>query len=639
MLLIYLATLAPSVTFWDAGEFIAAARVLGIPHPPGTPLFIVLLSAWTRLISFVPFAAATNAFSAVCTSAAIALVTWWLARATGNSFVAIAAGITAGAMSSIWSNATETEVYAASLCLSVCAIVAADLGGRSGERRWRVLASYLVALALPLHLSAVVAAPVVIYLAARRRDSTIDWAAGIELLGVTMIVVALSRESMWLAAVAAAFVAAGIARSSGNASERATHAAKTAGALLLACSALAFLLIRARHDPAINQGNPATIRDLTYVVARKQYDVAGLIPRQAPIWIQLANWFEYADWQVALGLGSTVIPTVGRVMATLAFAVLGVVGARWHRRADARTWLAVLLLFACGSLGVIAYVNLKAGTSFAWAFIPDGARHEARDRDYFFVLGFLAWGVWAGMGAFAVAARYKAPAIVGIALAALPIALNWRAVNRRTEPDASMPTEVASSLLGPLPSNAVLFVGGDNDTYPLWFAQQVNGIRKDVTVVTMPLLTAGWYVAELERRHGLIGGSIQANGLEIARRVADRARAVGRPVAVALTVPKLERAALGGSWVSVGLLAVDVTSGTALTDNLDSSWSAIPIALEPTARARASIEAWLAGRQVHPSVDPVHEYFGDVLSCPRLALGKPQTAGALAKLDSLCNLR
>jgi isoleucyl-tRNA synthetase len=56
MLLVYIATLAPSVTFWDAGEFIAAARVLGIPHPPGTPLFIVALNAWARAFPFLPFA-------------------------------------------------------------------------------------------------------------------------------------------------------------------------------------------------------------------------------------------------------------------------------------------------------------------------------------------------------------------------------------------------------------------------------------------------------------------------------------------------------------------------------------------------------------------------------------------------------
>ena len=638
MLLIYLATLAPSATFWDAGEFIAAARVLGIPHPPGTPLFIVLLNVWARALSFVPFAMATNAFSAVCTAAAVALLVWWLVRAIDAPVVGIAAGITAGAMSTIWSNATETEVYAASLCLSVCAIVAGDLAGRTGERRWRVLASYLVALSLPLHLSAVVAAPVVIYLAARRLDSSVDWNAAFELSGVTMFVVAASRLSAWLALLALAVVVFAVVRGGGTLRDRFVHSSKLIGVLVVACSALAFLVLRARHDPGINQGDPATFTDLAYVVARRQYAVAGLFPRQAPLWIQLANWFEYADWQVALGLGPTVIPTVARVVMSLVFAVLGVAGARWHRRADSRTWFAVLLLFACGSLGVIAYVNLKAGTSFAWAFAPDGAHHEARDRDYFFVLGFLAWGLWAGMGAMSVAARFRAPSF-GVVLAALPVAMNWTAVNRRTEPDASMPTEAAKAFLEPLPKNSVLFVAGDNDTYPLWFAQRVGRVRLDVVVVTMPLLTAKWYVDELERRHRLIGGSIRGSGLDVARRVADRARAAGRPVAVALTVSKGERTALGGDWVAAGLVALDRRQESALTSNLDSSWSVIPIAVDPTMKASQSIDAWLAGRVAHPSVDPVHEYILDVLSCPRRALEKPPTPFALAKLDSLCNLR
>jgi hypothetical protein len=638
MLLVYLATLAPSVTFWDAGEFIAAAHSLGIPHPPGTPLFIVLLNTWAKVFSFLPFAIATNSFSAVCTAVAIGLTAWWLARSTRLPIVAIAAGITAGAMSSVWMNATETEVYSASLLLSVCVIIAADNAGRTGERRWRAMTAYLLALSLPLHLSALVAAPVAIYLAARRIDAPFDRAAAIKLTGVLVFVAALSRLSFSLAAAAALPIWWG-GRESIVGRKGVRDFARSFGVLIIACSALAFLVIRAKHDPAINQGNPSTVDELFKVVSRKQYAVAGLFPRQAPVWLQLANWFEYADWQVALSLGPTVIPTISRVAMSVAFALLGVVGARWHRRRDSRTWFAVLLLFVCGSLGVIAYVNFKAGASFAYAFVPDPNQHEARDRDYFFVLSFLAWGLWAGMGAISIVERFNAPSFAGLAVAALPIVLNWTAVTRRSEPEASMPMEVAKTLLEPLPPSAVLFVEGDNDSYPLWYAQQVNGMRRDVTVVTMPLLTAPWYAEELDRRHQLIGGSVNGTYLDVARRVADRARALARPVAVALTVSKADRLPLGSRWVSLGMVALELPAGGALTADLDSSWSIIPIALAPTAAVRDSIERWRRGRAVHPSIDPIHEYFEDVFSCPRLALEKAPNVAQLAKLDSLCNLR
>src|SRR5699024_11088210 len=128
-----------------------------------------------------------------------------------------------------------------------------------------------------------------------------------------------------------------------------------------------------------NQADPATLDRLAYVVGRRQYDVQGIWPRQAPIWLQVANWFEYADWQSALSLAPSVIPNVGRVFFTLVFVGCGVVGASWHRRRDPRTWRAVALLLLCGSLGVIAYLNLKVGTSFAWDFIASPAQHEARD--------------------------------------------------------------------------------------------------------------------------------------------------------------------------------------------------------------------------------------------------------------------
>jgi hypothetical protein len=645
MLLVYIATLAPSVTFWDAGEFIAAARVLGIPHPPGTPLFVVLLNAWARAFWFLPFAQATNLFSAVCTAAALALAAWWIARATNASWFGIAGAVTAGAMSSLWQNATETEVYAASVFLSVASVAAADTAGRTGERRWKILAAYLLALALPLHLSAFVAAPVVVYLASQPTSDAFDWRTAIAMTGACAFVLGVSRLSAPLVLLSIAVMLASrvgaVWAAPPNVQQRGSPVPVPAmfAVMLVACSALFIVVVRARHDPPINQANAATLRDLAYVVGRQQYDVAGLWPRQAPLWLQIANWFEYADWQVALSLAPTVIPTIWRVLVTVAFAGLALFGASWHRRTDRRSWRALLLLFICGSAGVIAYLNLKAGTSFGWAFVTDAERHEARDRDYFFVLGFLAWGLWAGMGAMALAQRFRLPRAIGLTIAALPLALNWAIVTRRAEPEASLPREFAKALLEPLPQRTVLFVAGDNDTYPLWFAQQVEGLRRDVTVVTMPLLGAPWYVAEIERRHHLVGPAQTRDPLWIARRIAEAARAAGRPVAVSLTVPKADRSRLGDEWTATGLVAIASDQTTVLPDDLDSAWTAIPVWRSATERSRASIEAWRNGRTVRPSTEPVHEYVFEMLSCPDLALRRSPSKAQLVSLDSLCNLR
>lgn len=627
LFVIYVATLAPSVTFWDAGEFIAAAHALGIPHPPGTPLFIILLNAWAKLFGFLPFAVATNLFSAAATALAGGLAAYWLTRRTGSASAGFAAAIAAGATSSIWQNATETEVYAATLALSVAAIVAADLAGRDADRPRLMLAAYLIALAIPLHLSAIVGAPAAILLAADRGDGRIDWSAGLALAGMTTIAVGVSRLSIVMTAVGVAgLIIAPTARDVATRNSVRRERAMLLLVAVIATSALLFMLVRAQFDPAINQANPSTFDALLYAIGRRQYDLPGLWPRQAPIWIQVANWFEYADWQFALSLSPSVIPTLSRILATMVFAVLGFAGSSWHRRRDERTWRALLLLLVCGTLGVIVYLNLKAGTSFGWQFVPDDARHEARDRDYFFVLGFWVWGLWAGMGGIALFERLRWPAPIGIVVAALPVALNWTAVNRRVEPEASLPRELAHELLDPLPPRAVLFVSGDNDTYPLWYAQQVEHLRRDVTIVTLPLLGAHWYVDELERRYALTGPD--------APHIAGMARAHGRPVAVALTVDEETRNELAVSWTVVGAVALD-TYGLGPSEQHQRIVAIDDSAVAATA---ARIDRWLGKGVGRSSTDPVHQYFSDVLSCPRRLVDSTPTPGAAAFLDSLCNL-
>jgi hypothetical protein len=101
------------------------------------------------------------------------------------------------------------------------------------------------------------------------------------------------------------------------------------------------------------------------------------------------------------------------------------------------------------------------------------------------------------------APRRRNAVILGLVIAALPAALNFRQMNRRSEPEASLPLRVARELLEASPDRALLLVASDNDTYPLWYAQQVLGLRRDVVVVTYPLMSASWYRDELFRRWGL----------------------------------------------------------------------------------------------------------------------------------------
>src|SRR5688572_3054249 len=167
---VYAATVAPSVTFWDAGEFIAAAHSLGIPHPPGTPLFVLIANVWTKLFAFLPFALATNVLCAVATAVAALVTAKMILQATGNDAMAFASAVAAGGMSTVWLNATETEAYSLALLLATLMIWSANRAGRAESEReanrhlW--LTGYLMMLAVPLHLIALVVAPVAIVLAA-----------------------------------------------------------------------------------------------------------------------------------------------------------------------------------------------------------------------------------------------------------------------------------------------------------------------------------------------------------------------------------------------------------------------------------------------------------------------------------------
>jgi hypothetical protein len=390
---VYLATLAPGVTLWDAGEFASAVESLGIPHPPGTPLYILIARAWRTGWFFLSTAVATNLLAAACTAASAGIATALVSRWTRDPFAAIASGLAFGTVSTVWFNATETEVYSASLLMSMVMVwVGSGLErtqGRSESRipsahlRWApaesrvTLLAYLFALAPALHLSAMVAAPGAIALATIDRDLRLNVSRAALLGGAAVLAVGVGTGSVGVAVAGIVILAARALPKRGHRLRAVREGFAVVGVVLVASTSFLFLLLRSRLDPAINQGNPSSFAGVLDVIARRQYDVPGLWPRRAPFWLQIGNLFQYVDWQFALGLDRAVGASWLRTPFTPLFLALGIAGSAAHRRRDARSWAAMVVLVATGSSRTSTSERARRTDTASSRRMPTGRRASA----------------------------------------------------------------------------------------------------------------------------------------------------------------------------------------------------------------------------------------------------------------------
>lgn len=183
--------------------------------------------------------------------------------------------------------------------------------------------------------------------------------------------------------------------------------------------------------------------------------------------------------------------------------LLGLGGAVWlmtRGRCGRRISSVVLALFLMTGLAIVFYLNQDP--------------REPRERDYSFLGSILAFSIWIGAGAGALllgATRLWLSRAERRRAGLLPLAAAWLLVigipvwmlaqnlpsnNRTGRHDADA---IACNMLESLEPDAILFVDGDNTTFPVWYAQEVLGVRRDVTVVNMAYLTTPWYVAQLTR--------------------------------------------------------------------------------------------------------------------------------------------
>lgn len=501
-LVLYLVTLAPSTAMWDASEYIAAAHVLGIPHPPGNPFFILL----GRVAGVVPLGSGVamriNVLAAV--SSAIAAGAWfliaeraasgWLRERWQRVTVGTAAALIGATAFTVWNQSVVNEkVYTISLAffaiVSWLTIRWSDDPDARGADRLLVLIAYLIGLGYANHPAGFLVVPAVaVAVLARKRGVLLRW----RLMLVCLAVLALG----W--------------------------------------TPFAVQPIRAAHFPALNMGEPTgctsriavactfsatTAERLEANITREQYGKPQLTDRQASLGAQLEMWWLYFTWQWHRDAYDE-RPEL-RVALALLFLALGLAGGWAHWRYDRSSFWFFGPLVATVTVLLVVYMNFRYGFSQSQE-LGGLVEREPRDRDYFYLWSFSAWGVWAALG-LALVWRSAASLVADLtvhrkgasgtrvsperrhwlwaapvlAIAIVPLVGNWAQASRAGE---TATRDWAHDLLNSVEPYGILITAGDNDTFPLWYAQEVEGIRLDVTVAVTSLLNLDWYVRQLVRR-------------------------------------------------------------------------------------------------------------------------------------------
>ena len=525
---LYLKTMAPTISLWDSGEFITCAYILGIPHPPGAPLYVL----WGRLSTLVPFGSVEQRvvfISPLLSAAAIWCVyatTTILARGAfrsggtqspspGRETAVLAGGVVA-ALSlacsyTFWFNATEAEVYASSIflvCLSVwLALRWADEPVDTRSDRSLLLIAYVFGLSGGVHLLCLLTIPAILILlwhadpTLRRLISVLLGLGGISLalvavwgpskagVGALILVLAAGlhylyrhdRRSCWL--LVAAVVLFG-----------------------LGYSTYTSLYIRSGLNPVIDENDPETWTALIKFLNREQYGTESLLggmleakaSRVYQFWdLQMKyffNQFQFPMAESALDFRRATDSLRQTVAVSVLPYLLGLGGLLWHRRRDWQRFLVVLALFATMGFALSAYLNMSDP--------------QPRERHYVFVGMFYAFALWMGLGwtGLIEALRQRLSlttgwlAVIAGAGMLLPLGMGVKLYDQVDRTGDYLARDYAFNLLQSCAPNSILFTNGDNDTFPLWFLQEVEGIRPDVRVVHLGLLNTGWYIKQLRQR-------------------------------------------------------------------------------------------------------------------------------------------
>jgi hypothetical protein len=463
----YWLTAFRTITWWDSGEYALAAITLGVPHPPGSQLTVWFGWIVTKLPLGVSKIVALNCLSGVFAAATIGMIcglALGLFRRhhlddTGESSdlsaallgaVAAVASLTFSFGDTLWTLATRFTPYTLTPLLTALIIGSLLRWWQEFDRpeaiRWLVFASLLFGLDFSVHRTNLLLLPgMLVWILLRRPQVLASFRTWSYCVGGFAIGLAFHLTTIPIAA--------------GN--------------------------------PALNMCDPSNWSSFWSYFTLKQYGggmLINLFPRKAPFFsVQMTDYLKIFSDNFA-HFGGTV------VLGVLPL-ILGLTGLWFLWRRERQLAIGTIVLFLCASIVGVIYFNTPA--------------NFFRSMDRHYLPSLLIFTIWIVYGACTLVAvvrkvrfrhRLLMVAIVGALVLACPvhqIARNYSAVDSSKNYFA---IDFARNALNCLPADAILFVGGDNDTYPLLYVQNAEGLRPDVDILNFYLLNTPWYLEQLLKR-------------------------------------------------------------------------------------------------------------------------------------------
>ena len=235
-------------------------------------------------------------------------------------------------------------------------------------------------------------------------------------------------------------------------------------------------------------------RYLMWNFVGRQNDVQGKYDYLDGNWLSGITFIDELHLGSQDNLPSDVLNNKGRNVYFFLPFILGLIGLMYHANKDLKSFYVLLALFLFTGIALKIYLNERP--------------FEPRERDYALVGSFYVFAIWIGFGVYALyesATKYLAPKLAGpiiiaASLLAAPVLMasqNWDDHDRSGKYTA---VAMAKAYLESCDPDAILFTIGDNDTFPLWYAQEIEKVRTDVKIVNTSLFMTDWYIDQMKTK-------------------------------------------------------------------------------------------------------------------------------------------